>query len=63
MGREKTRLTCFLAGGKGYLFIVGLIILHFHNSINEMRKNDLYNSFMFIITMISFIITVWTVVN
>lgn len=48
---------------EAYLFIVGLIILHFHNSINEMRKNDLYNSFMFIITMISFIITVWAVVN
>lgn len=41
----------------------GLILFIFHNSIKKMNKSDLYNSFMFIITMIAFIITVWTVIS
>lgn len=45
-----------------YLF-TGLILFIFHKSIKKMNKSDLYNSFMFIITMIAFIITVWTVIN
>lgn len=42
---------------------MGIILLIFHKSIKKMNKSDSYNSFMFIITMIAFIITVWTVIR
>lgn len=45
-----------------YLF-TGLILFVFNKSIKKMNKSDLYNSFMFIVTMIAFIITVWTVIS
>lgn len=49
------------------LFIIFLllacILFIFSKSIKNMNKSDSYNSFMFIITMIAFIITVWTVIS
>lgn len=45
-----------------YLF-TGLMLFIFNKSVKKMNKGDLYNSFMFIVTMIAFIITVWTVIN
>ncbi|MCI9105737.1 MAG: hypothetical protein HFG57_07230 [Lachnospiraceae bacterium] len=43
-------------------FLLALFLFIFSKSLKRMSKNDLYNSFMFIITMISFIITISTVI-
>lgn len=39
----------------------GFIMFTFFQSIKTMTKSDLYNTVMFIVTMISFVITIWTV--
>lgn len=41
-------------------FLLAVILAAFHKSIKYMNKNDSYNSFMFIVTMIAFIITIFT---
>ncbi len=41
-------------------FLLAVILVAFHKSIKYMNKNDSYNSFMFIVTMIAFIITIFT---
>lgn len=44
-------------------FLLACILFIFSKSIKNMNKSDSYNSFMFIITMIAFIITIWTVIS
>lgn len=41
-------------------FLLAVILVIFSKSIKCMNKNDSYNSLMFIITMIAFIITIFT---
>lgn len=41
-------------------FLLVVILVIFHKSIKYMNKSDSYNSFMFILTMIAFIITIFT---
>lgn len=41
-------------------FLLAVILVVFHKSIKCMNKNDTYNFFMFIVTMIAFIITIFT---
>ena len=41
-------------------FLLAVILVIFFKSIKYMNKNDSYNSFMFIITMIAFMITIFT---
>lgn len=44
-------------------FLSGIMLFIFHTSIKHMNKNDSYNSLMFIITMIAFIITIYSVLQ
>lgn len=44
-------------------FLSGIILFIFHTSIKHMNKSDSYNSLMFIITMIAFIITIYSVLQ
>lgn len=44
-------------------FLLGVILVVFSKSIKYMNKNDSYNSFMFIVTMIAFIITIFTTIK
>ena len=44
-------------------FLLAFSLFIFSKSLKRMSKNDLYNSFMFIITMISFIITISTMIK
>lgn len=41
-------------------FLLAVILVIFFKSIKYMNKSDSYNSFMFIITMIAFVITIFT---
>lgn len=45
-----------------YILLVVILVV-FSKSIKYMNKNDSYNSFMFIVTMIAFIITIFTTIK
>jgi len=44
-------------------FLFAFILVIFSKSIKDMNKSDSYNTLMFIVTMIAFIITIWTVIG
>lgn len=44
-------------------FLLVVILVVFSKSIKYMNKNDSYNSLMFIVTMIAFIITIFTTIK